>query len=127
MIAAAFAETRCRPTSSRKLVTEGQRLTANMQFVDMDRAASITGSTTGEGAARRKVTYEARPRAQAGCARPGARDGRVHRPDDPAMRMTGTPVGASGDHRGKIRASFGMRTGGKDLSHHGARGTPHEL
>jgi hypothetical protein len=59
--------------------------------------------------------------ARAGRARPGARDERVHRPDDPAMRTTGTPVG---DHGGSIGASFGTRTGEGDPIRHGTRGTP---
>jgi hypothetical protein len=42
------------------------------------------------------VCGAARPGARARCALPGARDERVHRPDDPAMRTTGTPVGRGG-------------------------------
>ena len=34
--------------------------------------------------------------ARAGRAQPGARDERVHRRDDPAMRTTGTPLGRIG-------------------------------
>jgi hypothetical protein len=42
------------------------------------------------------VSSVARLLARAGRAQPGARDERVHRQDDPAMRTTGTPVGRVG-------------------------------
>ena len=81
---------------------------------------NVGSRAPGEGGPAKSVASGARLGARAGRARP-ARDGRVHRRGDPAMRTTGRRWAASGDHGGSIRASFGTETEVESTARHGAR------